>query len=222
MLFARLIPPMGVLPTSPQWVEGAAPPVVFLHGVLGSPGNFERPAAVLAAQGRAFFAPAYGNHGTAALERSYAELEKYFAGLRRQGIGRVDIVGHSAGGHMGLHIAHAFPGMVRRLVGLGAAYRGTPRRLLSAPGMSPAVRLLLGDALLGFSRPFEAQAPEGVEVLSVYSTNDFVVPQATATLGATYEIVGPRHDQLPRLANLIVAALEVEDVEQFKVPRTLW
>ncbi|CAB0917769.1 alpha/beta hydrolase [Corynebacterium diphtheriae] len=210
MALLKWIPARGTLPLSPKWVAttlaDASPdsvPVLFLHGTLGSPGNFERPAQRLAQLGRPFFAPAYGEHGTADLDRSTAELLRYVDHLRDMGIKQVDIVGHSAGGLQGLRIAHARPGFVRKLIGLGAAFRGVPRTVR----FKPVVKLITGQAVIQLTQEIPAELPDGVELVSIYSTADHIVPVASSTLGELIEITDIRHEDLPRQADVIMEAL---------------
>lgn len=203
MALLRWVPTRGRLPVSP-YVTGDSPiPVLFLHGTLGSPGNFERPAQRLVQQGRPFFAPAYGNHGTADLDSSLQELLKYIDELNSQGVHRVDVVGHSAGGLLALRIAHARPGFVRKLVGLGAAFHGLPKNLR----FKPVVKWIGGQALLQLTQKIPAELPENVELISVFSTADRVVPAQSSKLGELVEIHGVRHEDLPRQADIIIDAL---------------
>lgn len=190
-------------PDAPACVD-ADVPVLFLHGVLGSPGNFEAPARALVERGRPFFAPAYGDHGTAALEDSFDELSAYLERLRDQGVTQVDAVGHSAGGLMALQLSHAHPAMFRSIIGLGAAFHGVPRRFR----VPRAVKLIGGQALLDIARNIEADLPADTPLLSIYSTGDFIVPPARSKLGREIELVGVRHEDLPRQREAIMKALD--------------
>ncbi|AZA08518.1 alpha/beta fold hydrolase [Corynebacterium pseudopelargi] len=210
MALLKWVPPMGILPASPP-IQGGEIPVLFLHGTLGSPGNFEFPARALANRGRAFVAPRYGSHGTDSLDTSLAELSGYVAKLEAQGIKQVDIVGHSAGGLLGLRLAHKHPGFVRGLIGLGAAFKGVPRSLplnrLSRPMLSPLVRFVAGQVFVDITQQLAAQIPEGLQLISIYSTADRIVPAASSQLGRTIEIAGVRHEELPRQTVPILEAL---------------
>ncbi|AFM08040.3 alpha/beta fold hydrolase [Corynebacterium pseudotuberculosis] len=204
MALLRWVPTRGRLPASPRFTEDSPIPVLFVHGTLGSPGNFERPAQRLVEQGRPFFAPAYGKHGTASLDSSLQELLVYVDALISRGVRQVDIVGHSAGGLLALRIAHARPGFVRKLVGLGAAFHGVPKNLR----FKPVVKWIGGQALLQLTQKIPAELPKDVELISVFSTSDFVVPAQSSKLGELVEIHGVRHEDLPRQADIILDALE--------------
>lgn len=205
MSWLRWIPERGTLPPSPPMEaspDESALPVLFVHGVLGSPGNFEVPATMLAERGRAFVAPAYGEHGTGPIEESFEQILGF---VEKQGLKRIDVVGHSLGGLMGLRLARRHPTLVRRLVGLGACYRGAPRHY-HAPGV---VKTVLGQAYLDLSTRFDAPMPEHTEVVSIVSDNDWIVPNFSSELGTVLR-VSTRHEHLPRLGTEILDALSME------------
>ncbi|QGU05501.1 alpha/beta fold hydrolase [Corynebacterium comes] len=207
MSLLRWVPHRGTLPPLPPLDRTEGTPVMLLHGLMGSPGNFERTARGLLDLGIPAVAPLYGLRGTVRIEQSFAELVAVTGEIlvARE---RIDIVGHSLGGHLGLRLAHEFPGRVRTLVGVGAAFRGLP------PPPNPAVRLGVGIVMgrgaddLMTRVPFEAAAPEGTRVVSLISDADRVVPAASSELGEVRRISGIRHEHLPGLAADIIAALE--------------
>ncbi|MDO4929297.1 MAG: alpha/beta hydrolase [Corynebacterium sp.] len=196
--FLSRIPTRGILPLSPT--DPNQVPVLFLHGILGSPGNFELPTTALAKHGRPFYAPAYGEHGTGALDISSHELLTYFDSLN---VDKVDIVGHSAGGLLGLRLAQARPDKVRGLIGLGAAFRGVPRKI----PLRPVVRMIGGEAVLQITKELPAEIPHGVRVISVISNADRIVPAASSELGQLVWIRGVRHEDLPRQTTVILRQL---------------
>lgn len=186
-------------------------PVVFLHGVLASPGNFGCAVRALADSGAPVLAPAYGNRGTGDIDDSLAELVDVLRAEVPGDVARIDLVGHSLGGLLGLRLAHRFPGRIRTLVGVGAAWRGVPlapgrrgrvlRGLLGAVG-GPAYRQLL------LSTPLTAEVPEHTRVVSVVSDADRIVPSATARLGEVHKITGIHHEHLPQQTGPILNALQ--------------
>ena len=64
------MPSRGRLPDLPEPTGGV--PVLFLHGVLGAPGNFEAPIKMLIDAQIPVLAPAYGRRATAPIEQSLA------------------------------------------------------------------------------------------------------------------------------------------------------
>lgn len=197
------LPSRGSLPESPPCNDTDIP-VVFVHGTLASPGNFELPAAELARRGVPFFAPAYGQRGTGGLKQSVDELVDF---VDKLDVDQVDIVGHSLGGLMGLEVAHALPGKVRTLVGLGACYRGVPITYR----FPRLVKLVMGPAYteLTETKNFTLEEPSGTRVVSIVSDADRIVPESSATLGEVVRVSGKRHEILPQLTPEIMDALDL-------------
>jgi pimeloyl-ACP methyl ester carboxylesterase len=116
-------------------VSGKGPPILFLHGGLG---YFDE---AFAAQ-KAYFAPfrtvigvdqrGHGHSPDNDQEFSYRQMaEDTAAVLQQLKVGRVDVVGHSDGGNVGLLLARYHPELVRRLVISGANSRGDYDGLLA-------------------------------------------------------------------------------------------
>lgn len=204
------IPTRGVLPELPAIVPGGPTPVLFLHGVLASPGNFGDAIRALLEQGAPVIAPAYGNRGTGDIHASLRELRELLDARVLNHTGQLDIVGHSLGGRLGLELAHHYPTRVRTLVGIGASYRGVPRR--DTPGAKlinhalgrvggPAYRQLMVPA------PLTADLPEHTRVVSLVSDGDTIVPPSSAELGEVHRLPGVRHEHLPQQTGAILRAL---------------
>lgn len=101
------------------------PPLVVLHGLLGSSRNWLTTGADLAAA-RHVIAPDLRNHGSSphAPEHTYAAMEAdVFETLGALGIERFDLIGHSMGGKVAMHIACNNPGRVASLVTVDIAPR---------------------------------------------------------------------------------------------------
>lgn len=207
------IPHRGTLPALPSLSEiaaGPGTPVVFLHGFLASPNNFELPLTALMREGIPVAAPAYGDGGTARVDESFAQLKTAVQELLDASpTGRVDVVGHSLGGHLGLRLAHHYPpGTVRTLVGLGAAFRGVPYR--GRPWLLRAAGAIAGPGVAEVLRPepWEASAPAGTRVVSIVSSADRVVPVSSADVGELVRIDGVIHENLPQVTRPVLEALD--------------
>lgn len=205
-----LIPTRGVLPELPEILPGGPTPVLFLHGVLASPGNFEGAIRALLVQGVPVLAPTYGNRGTGDIHASLRELRELLDARLPDPTGQFDIIGHSLGGRLGLELAHHHPTRVRTLVGLGASYRGVPRR------DTPGARLLnqalgrvggLAYRQLMVPVPLRAELPAHTRVVSLVSDRDTVVPPSSAELGEVHRLPGVRHEHLPQQTGAILRAL---------------
>jgi esterase len=94
------------------------PPVVILHGLLGSARNWSTVARKLAAT-RAVFALDLRNHGASpwADEMTYDQMaDDVRAFLARQGLPAAAVIGHSMGGKVAMRLALAHGEEVSRLV----------------------------------------------------------------------------------------------------------
>ena len=111
-----------------RWGESQGPPVVCLHGVVGHGGRFRRLAQTFLPD-RHVIAVDLRGHGRSGWEPPW-DLATFVADvcetLDDQGVGRADVIGFSFGGRLGLELAAAHPGRVRRLVLLDPAIQLAP------------------------------------------------------------------------------------------------
>jgi esterase len=112
-------PPAAAVPLSHRDLGGRGqPPIVLLHGLLGSSRNWQTAGRELAAA-RRVFALDLRNHGLSphAPDMSYDVMTAdVLAWLETQGTGPVEIVGHSMGGKVAMLLACRHPERVARLV----------------------------------------------------------------------------------------------------------
>jgi lipase len=107
------------------------PPVLALHGVTGHAGRWRVLAAAVPA--RRWIAVDLRGHGRSPwvppwnLEQHVADA---LAVLDRLGLDRVDLVGHSFGGAIAVHLTRTAPERVRRLVLLDPAFGLDPQDML--------------------------------------------------------------------------------------------
>jgi triacylglycerol lipase len=129
---------------------------------------------------------------------------------------RVDIVGHSMGGLVGLYYVKRMGGRrrVRRLVMLGTPTSGTWSALLGV-GLSPLGRAglqLLPDS--AFLRELdEGELPEGVDIVTVSGARDRLAPPATTRLRGVRNLCLPTNhagllvdEEVARVVGEILAA----------------
>jgi pimeloyl-ACP methyl ester carboxylesterase len=99
------------------------PPIVILHGMLGSSRNWQTAGRALAAV-RRVFALDLRNHGMSphSDRMDYdAMAGDVLAWLDTHGVARAELVGHSMGGKVAMVVACGHPGRVARLVAVDVA-----------------------------------------------------------------------------------------------------
>jgi triacylglycerol lipase len=129
--------------------------------------------------------------------------------VAQTGVTRVDIVGHSMGGLVGLYYLKRLGGRhrVRRLVLLGTPAQGTWSALLglfTAPLGLASLQLLPGSPFL--RELAESPLPAGADVVSVGALRDWLAPVASTVLE------GVRHLALPTGHSGLLVEEEVADV----------
>lgn len=127
-----LFPDLGYVP--PQdfrpWSPDEKIPVMFIHGTIGAPGNFEK--FVPEVTDRRLFFAAYGLNGTRPLPECVAEVANQILELvSKTQVPELILVGHSRGGLVAL-LAASDPRVsqavhIHRIIGLGANFSGAPR-----------------------------------------------------------------------------------------------
>lgn len=180
--------------------------VVAVHGTLSEPAAFRDLAEALSQRGVDTLAVPHGNRGSASLDASAADVARAVASLP-DSVETVDLVGHSSGGLVALRAAHD-PAVSRRLgriVGLGAAWRGTDDRAWYRPDW--LVRLVAGEAFVELEDVGEPEVPAGIDVTSIVSDADTVVPEYSARLGEVVEVSGVSHAQMLGCTEEVLRAL---------------
>ncbi len=104
--------------------DGGQAPLLFLHGALGVRGQFDALRKRFAE--RSQLAMDFAAHGASDLSLPAMNSERLardvLALLDHLQIDRVDIVGHSMGGYVGLVLAHLAPARVRSVIALGTKF----------------------------------------------------------------------------------------------------
>ena len=103
-----------------------------------------------------------------------------------------------------------FQPRIRRIVGLGASFRGIN---VNYPAWLDPIAAAIGGPAAPYLRGkgfHEATIPDGVEVVSIVSTADRIVHPDNATLGHLITIDGVPHSRMPELAGPVINALDME------------
>ena len=129
--------------------------------------------------------------------------------IAQTGVPRVDIVGHSMGGLVGLYYLKRLGGRhrVRRLVLLGTPARGTWSALLglfTAPIGLASLQLLPGSQFLRDLA--DTPIPDGIEVTSIGAERDWLAPVDSTVLA------GVRHLSVPTGHSGLLVEEDVADV----------
>jgi pimeloyl-ACP methyl ester carboxylesterase len=187
------------------------PPVLLIHGYLATRGSLHLLEQHLASRGLVVMSYSLGGPINIGDIRDSAGLiaRKVESIVAQTGIARVDIVGHSMGGLVGLDYLKRLGGRhrVRRLVMLGTPTQGTWSALfglLTAPLGLASLQLLPGSPFLRelADRPL----PAGADVVSIGAVRDWLAPLASTVLD------GVRHIALPTGHSGLLVDAEVAEV----------
>lgn len=179
-----------------------SPPVLIIHGFLGTRGSMYILERRLVADGFVCVSFNLGTLNVRDIRRSafliHRKIERILAQTPSQ---KIDIIGHSMGGLIGLYYVKKLGGhaRVRKLIMLGTPVRGTWAALAGV--MTLGLWSTSSWQLLPRSRFLDELAqgpiPDGVEVSTIAAARDWVVPlQTTRMTGATAMTVPLGHSSL--------------------------
>lgn len=170
-------------------------PVLLIHGYLATRGSLHLLERRLTQMGHTVLTYRLGLLHTGDICESAALIARKMESIAAQtSIDRMDIVGHSMGGLVGLYYVKRMGGRrrVRRLVMLGTPTSGTWSALLgvaTVPFGRASLQLLPDSTFL--RELGQGPLPEGVEIVSVAGDHDYLAPTYTTVLE------GVRHICLP-------------------------
>jgi pimeloyl-ACP methyl ester carboxylesterase len=186
------------------------PPVLLIHGYLATRGSLHLLEQHLANRGLVVMSYSLGPINIGDIRDSAGLIARKVESIVAQtGIARVDIVGHSMGGLVGLDYLKRLGGRhrVRRLVMLGTPTQGTWSALfglLTAPLGLASLQLLPGSPFL--RELSERPLPVGADVVSIGAVRDWLAPLASTVLD------GVRHIALPTGHSGLLVDAEVAQV----------
>lgn len=179
-----------------------APPVLIIHGFLGTRGSMYMLERRLVDDGFVVVSFNLGTLNVRDIRRSafliHRKIERILAQTPSQ---RIDVIGHSMGGLIGLYYVKKLGGhsRVRKLIMMGTPVRGTWAALVGV--MTLGLWSTSSWQLLPRSRFLDELAqgpmPPGVEVHTIAAVRDWVVPLPTTRLsGAAATTVPLGHSSL--------------------------
>ena len=134
---------------------GPGPPLVLIHGFAGSMRWWDRVVPALARGRRVIRVDLLGHGGSAKPRDGYSmehQADLVAAALRRLGVRRAIVIGHSMGGIVGTAMIERHPGLVTRMMTIGtppdadsSKSTGPTQRIAFAPVIGPTVRRLASD-----------------------------------------------------------------------------
>lgn len=183
-------------------VTPEAPPILIIHGFLGTRGSMYLLERRLVEDGFVVVSFNLGTLNVRDIRRSafliHRKIERILAQTPSQ---RIDIIGHSMGGLIGLYYVKKLGGhaRVRKLIMMGTPVRGTWAALVGV--VTLGLWSTSSWQLLPRSRFLDELAkgpvPPGVEVHTIAAARDWVVPLATTRLtGANAMTVPLGHSSL--------------------------
>ncbi len=179
-----------------------APPVLIIHGFLGTRGSMYMLERRLVDDGFVVVSFNLGTLNLRDIRRSafliHRKIERILAQTPSQ---RIDIIGHSMGGLIGLYYVKKLGGhtRVRKLLMMGTPVRGTWAALAGV--VTLGLWSTSSWQLLPRSRFLDELAqgpiPPGVDVYTIAAARDWVVPLGTTRIsGATSSTVPLGHSSL--------------------------
>jgi triacylglycerol lipase len=180
----------------------ASPPVLIIHGFLGTRGSMYMLERRLVQDGFVCVSFNLGTLNVRDIRRSafliHRKIERILAQTPSQ---KIDIIGHSMGGLIGLYYVKKLGGhaRVRKLIMMGTPVRGTWAALAGVATLglwsTSSWQLLPRSRFL--DELAQGPIPPGVEVHTIAAARDWVVPLATTRLtGATASTVPLGHSSL--------------------------
>ena len=179
-----------------------SPPVLIIHGFLGTRGSMYMLERRLVQDGFICVSFNLGTFNVRDIRRSafliHRKIERILAQTPSQ---KIDIIGHSMGGLIGLYYVKKLGGhaRVRKLIMMGTPVRGTWAALAGVATLglwsTSSWQLLPRSRFL--DELAQGAIPPGVEVHTIAAARDWVVPLATTRLaGATSNTVPLGHSSL--------------------------
>lgn len=172
------------------------PPVLLIHGFLGTRGSMFVIEQRLQRDGFAVISFNLGLLNVRDIRASALLIHRKVEQIIKQtGVHRIDIVGHSMGGLIGLYYIKHLGGQsrVRRMVMLGTPARGTWAALAGVATLglvsASSWQLLPGSSFL--QELHDGPLPHGVEFFTIAAERDWLCPPSATQIEGAHAIVVP-------------------------------
>jgi len=179
-----------------ETIDEGHPPVLLLHGYLGTRGSMYILERRLNDDGICVFSFNLGSLNVRDIRTSAFLIHRKIESILAQTpVKKIDIVGHSMGGLIGLYYVKKLGGheKVRKLVMMGTPIRGTWAALLgivTAGLVSASAWQLLPKSR--FLRELEAgPLPSNVQYFTIAAQRDWVCPQSSTPLDGAESLTVP-------------------------------
>ena len=203
------------------WTQPEQPPVVLVHGFLGTRGTMLPLTRRFQQDGRVVFSYAYGTFNMGSIRSSAEKLAGHLKAIcEKLDLERVDLVGYSMGGLISLHALKFLQAdrYVRNLVMMGSPLAGTWVGLAGVAAMgaiSPSVwQILPGSAFL--EDLLVAPAPANVRMRQIHAASDALCPPPGPIEGVSprdYIMLPGGHSSLVVAEHFYEACREFLDVD---------
>jgi len=208
-------------PAAVDKLSGGSPPVLIIHGFLGTRGSMYVLERRLVEDGFAVFSFNLGTFNVRDIRRSAFLIHRKIERICAQtGVERIDIIGHSMGGLIGLYYIKKLGGhaRVRKLVMMGTPVKGTWAALAGVLTLglwsTSSWQLLPRSRFL--DELSEGPVPPGSEVHTLAAVRDWVCPlPSTRMRGASAVTVPLGH------SSLVVSPLVYQRILQILRPGRL-
>jgi triacylglycerol lipase len=178
-------------------VDASHPPVLLIHGFLGTRGSMTRVEQRLEQEGLCTFSFDLGLLNTRDIRSSAFLVHRKVEAILEQAphIKRIDIVGHSMGGLIGLYYIKKLGGheKVRKLAMIGTPHRGTWAALggvLLMGALSESSWQLLPHSSF-LTELQKGPLPPEVEYFSIAAERDWVCPLSSTYLQGAHLVTVP-------------------------------
>jgi triacylglycerol esterase/lipase EstA (alpha/beta hydrolase family) len=178
-------------------VDAGHPPVLLLHGYLGTRGSMLRVERRLEQEGLCTFSFNLGVVNTRDIRTSAFLVHRKVEAILEQAphVKRIDIVGHSMGGLIGLYYIKKLGGYekVRKLVMIGTPHRGTWAALcgvLLMGALSESSWQLLPHSSF-LTELQKGPLPPEVEYFSIAAERDWICPLSSTYLQGAHLVTVP-------------------------------